>query len=76
MKCHPTPAPIRLAAIFDGGRNVPETRLDEAKNALAELVRFRKDHQDTYFSDLLRVTNFWERPRWNVDGLVELIERN
>jgi hypothetical protein len=58
---------VKLAAIYDGSRNVPEDRLDEAKKALRELVQFRKDHERLYFSDLLHVTSFWERPCWNMD---------
>jgi hypothetical protein len=58
-----------LAAVFDGNEAVPEGRLEEAKQALRELVKFRKAHEHTYFSDLLHVTSFWERPRLEVDAL-------
>ena len=58
---------VKLAAIYNGSRNVPEGRLDEARKALRELVQFRKDHERLYFSDLLWVTSFWERPKWNMD---------
>ena len=61
----------RLASLFDGNRNVPPARQDEAKQALAELVRFRKEHEELFFSDLLWVTNYWERPRLNVDALLK-----
>ena len=61
---------INLASIFDGSNNVPEDRFEEAGEALRKLVHFRKDHQESYFSDLLRVTNFWERPRWDLDPLI------
>ena len=60
---------VNLAAEFGGQRQVPEQRLPNARKALAELVRFRKTHEHTYFSDLLWVTSFWERPRWDVDTL-------
>ncbi|MDD4017565.1 MAG: DUF4838 domain-containing protein [Kiritimatiellae bacterium] len=62
---------VGLASIFDGKKNVPKARLKEGRDALAELVRFRKEHQQMYFSDLLWVTSYWERPCWNVDALVE-----
>jgi hypothetical protein len=58
---------VRLAAALDG--QVPDQRQAEARQALAELVRFRKTHQRTFFSDLLWVTSFWERPRWDLDAL-------
>jgi hypothetical protein len=58
---------IRLASIYNGQRDVPVERLNEAKRALGELVQFRKKHEGMYFSDLLHVTNFWERPCWNMD---------
>ncbi|MDY0167728.1 MAG: DUF4838 domain-containing protein [Thermoguttaceae bacterium] len=62
---------VRLASLFDGNRNVAPDRRDDAKKALAELVQFRKEHERQYFSDLLWVANFWERPRLNVDALWE-----
>lgn len=61
---------VELAAVFDGHFEVPENRLEDAGLALNKLVRFRKEHQDSFFSDLWRVTNFWERPRWNMDGQI------
>jgi hypothetical protein len=60
---------VRLAAAFDGQRRAPDQRQTEARQALADLVRFRKTHQQTFFSDLLWVTSFWERPRWDLDTL-------
>ncbi|MFO7907176.1 MAG: hypothetical protein R6U98_31270 [Pirellulaceae bacterium] len=60
-----------LAAAFDGHRDVPEQQLTEARQALDQLVQFRKKHQHTFFSDLLWVTSYWERPRWNLTPLVE-----
>jgi hypothetical protein len=60
---------VDLAAAFDGHRRVPEERLAGARQALEELLRFRKAHQHMYFSDLLWVTSFWERPRWDLDAL-------
>jgi len=58
---------VKLAAIYNGNKNVPEDRLDEAKEALRKLVQFRKDHQHLYFSDLYHVTSFWERQQWNMN---------
>jgi hypothetical protein len=60
---------VDLAAAFDGQRRVPEQRRADVRQALEELVRFRKAHQHTYFSDLLWVTSFWERPCWDLDAL-------
>jgi hypothetical protein len=60
---------VKLAAALDGQRRVPAQRLAAARQALEELVRFRKKHEHTYFSDLLWVTSFWERPRWDLDAL-------
>jgi hypothetical protein len=58
---------LKLALIYNGQRDISSDRQDEAKKVLGELVKFRKDHQRMYFSDLLHVTNFWERPCWNMD---------
>ena len=65
---------VDLAAAFDGNRRVPEERMATAREALEELVRFRKSHQHTYFSDLLWVTSFWERPRWDLAALASPTE--
>lgn len=59
----------RLAAVFDGQRTIPEDKVEEAKQVLRELITFRKDHEQTFFSDLLHVTSFWERPIIDVDAL-------
>jgi len=61
----------RLTAAFDGNESPPDDRVEEARQALAELVQFRKDHEHTFFSDLLHVTSFWERPRMALDALVD-----
>jgi hypothetical protein len=58
---------LKLTAIHDGFRDVPEERLDEAKEALIKLVQFRKENQHLYFSDLYHVTSYWERRRLNLD---------
>ena len=60
----------KLTAVFAGNRRVPEERIADARQALTELVRFRKTHEETFFSDLCWVTNFWERPRLKLDGLM------
>lgn len=65
---------VNLAAIFDGSSTVPDKRMEEAGEALRELVKFRKDNQESYFSDLLRVTNYWERPRWDLDPLIKRLK--
>ncbi|MCB9769913.1 MAG: DUF4838 domain-containing protein [Candidatus Omnitrophica bacterium] len=62
---------VKLAAIYDGNEEIPEDRVEEAKAALQELVKFRKEHENSYFSDLLHVTSFWERPRLDLDRLME-----
>ena len=60
----------KLTAQFDGNETVPEANLAEARSALRALVAFRKEHQHLFFSDLLWVTSFWERPKLNLDGLM------
>jgi hypothetical protein len=62
-----------LAAVYNGSEVVPTERLEQATKALRELVKFRKEHEHTYFSDLLHVTSFWERPRMNLDTLVNML---
>ena len=51
---------VAFTAVHDGLAEVPEERVDEAREALRELVRFRKDHQHLYFSDLAHVTRYME----------------
>ncbi len=51
---------IAFTAIHDGNAEVPEQRVDEAREALRELVQFRKDHQHLFFSDLAHVTGYME----------------
>ncbi len=62
---------VKLAAIFDGNRDVPEDRREEGKTALNNLIRFRKKNQASYFSDLLWATSFWERSEWNLNALAK-----
>lgn len=62
---------VQLAGVFDGKRNIPKDRLKEGQDALEELVRFRKNHQEMFFSDLLWVTSFWEIPCWNMNALLK-----
>jgi hypothetical protein len=59
-----------LTAVYDGNQEVPTERLEQAKEALHKLIKFRKENEHTCFSDLLHVTSFWERPRMNLDTLV------
>ncbi len=65
---------VRMAALFDEAGEVPEDRMTKAKDAFRNLVDFRKAHQHLFFSDLQWVTNFWERPRWNVEPLLDALE--
>ena len=62
---------VKLAAVFNGSRRVPAERAADARRALEELVRFRKANQDTFFSDLLWVTSYWERTCWKLDTLAD-----
>ena len=64
---------VNLAAVFDGSHDVPKERLEEGQKALKDLIRFRKENQSSYFSDLLWVTNYWERPEWNLSALAKNI---
>lgn len=61
---------LKVASIYNGNRDIPAENLDEASKALGELVQFRKEHERMYFSDLLHVTSFWERPSWNMDYFI------
>jgi tetratricopeptide (TPR) repeat protein len=63
----------RLAAIYDGEEQVPEEKVEKAKKALRKLVEFRKEHEHTFFSDLLHVTSFWERPHINLEPLMNVL---
>lgn len=63
----------RLAALFDGNNTFSEERAKEGIDALRTLVQFRKKHERLFFADLHRVTNFWERPKWEVDPLLPLL---
>jgi hypothetical protein len=58
---------LKVVSVYNGARDIPAEHLDEAGKALGELVKFRKEHERLYFSDLLHVTSFWERPSWNMD---------
>lgn len=54
---------VKVATVFNGNRDIPADRIEEAKDALDELVQFRKQHEKMYFSDLYHVTSFWEGRR-------------
>jgi hypothetical protein len=58
---------VKVASVFDGKRDIPAEKQDEAKKALDELVQFRKANEKLYFSDLLHITSYCERPCWNLD---------
>lgn len=64
---------VNLATIFDGNHDVPKERLEEGQKALKDLIRFRKENQSSYFSDLYWVTSYWERPEWNLSALAKNI---
>ena len=61
---------VDLAKIFDGKRDISAERKKDAVVALQRLVDFRKNHEHLFFSDLQWVTNFWERPRWNLEEIL------
>jgi len=61
---------MELAAVFDGGEEVLVERLQEGREALRRLVRFRKENEHTFFSDLLHTTGFWERNQYNLGPLM------
>ncbi|MCC6797528.1 MAG: DUF4838 domain-containing protein [Candidatus Hydrogenedentes bacterium] len=63
----------KLAAVFDGDKTLPESKIEEGKQALRELIAFRKKYEGMFFSDLLHVTSYWERPGIDVDELVASI---
>ncbi|MCC6156224.1 MAG: hypothetical protein IT367_20830, partial [Candidatus Hydrogenedentes bacterium] len=63
----------KLAAVFDGEKSLPENKIEEGKQALRELIAFRKKYEGMFFSDLLHVISYWERPGIDVDALVASI---
>jgi hypothetical protein len=65
---------VNLAAIYDGNEEVPPGRVQQGREALRKLVRFRKKHEHTFFSDLLHVTGYWERRQVNLDPLIRGLE--
>ena len=69
---------VRLTSLFEIQEEVPDTVPEanraEAESALRDLVAFRKQHQGLFFSDLLWVTSFWERPKLNVDDLAAALD--
>ena len=60
----------QLTAIYAGEEVMPEERREEGRAALQKLVQFRKAHEDSFFSDLLHVTSYWERSHLDVDDLI------
>ncbi|XOV94199.1 MAG: DUF4838 domain-containing protein [Bacteroidota bacterium] len=58
---------LKVAAIYDGNKEIPKNKMKDARKALGELVQYRKDHQNEYFSDFLHLTSYWEIPSWNMD---------
>jgi len=62
-----------LAAVYDGEEDIPADRIEEGKEALRRLVKFRKEHEHSFFSDLLHVTGFWEQRQINLDPLINAL---
>ena len=60
----------RVTAIFDGEETLRPERTEEAKEALRQLIAFRKEHEDSFFSDLYHVTSFWELQRMELEPLL------
>ena len=63
-----------FTAAYDGEEEIPADRVAEGKAALRKLVEFRKEHEHTFFSDLLWVTSFWENSRLNLEPLLSALE--
>ncbi len=61
-----------LTAAYDGKEKVDPDRVEQAQQALKALVKFRKENEHTFFSDLLHVTSFWERAHMDLDALGEI----
>ncbi len=62
----------RLAALFDGERNIPRDseRFPKAGRALQELVQFRRKHEHLHIYDY-QSSAFKERRFWNLESLFE-----
>ena len=69
---------LRLTSLFEIQDEVPDTvpeaNRTEAESALRDLVAFRKQNQRLFFSDLLWVTSFWERPKLDLDDLAAALD--
>ncbi len=63
-----------LAQAFDGQEEVPPERISEAREALRKLVKFRKDNEHTFFSDLLHTTSYWELRQIDLEPLMDSLE--
>ena len=61
----------RLAALFDGERDIPEDseRFEQAVEALRALVAFRRAHQQPYISDYFYGAAWREQRFWNLRPL-------
>ncbi|MDY0168461.1 MAG: DUF4838 domain-containing protein [Thermoguttaceae bacterium] len=66
----------RLAALFDGDRNIPadSERFEQAVEALRELVAFRRAHEKPYISDYLYGAAGREARFWNLRPLFARLE--
>ena len=63
---------IKLATIHNGNKNIPKNQIDNAREVLTDLVKFRKTYEHLFFSDLYHVTHFWEGRNWNMDYFTKL----
>jgi hypothetical protein len=64
----------RLTMAFDGEEEIPAERFEEGREALRRLVKFRKENEHTFFSDLHHATSFWERNRIDLDSLMDSLD--
>ncbi len=66
----------RLAALFDGEREIPEEseRFEQAVNALRELIAFRRAHEEPHISDYFYGASWREGRFWNLRPLLARLE--
>jgi hypothetical protein len=70
---------VALSTAFDGEHTLPEgsPRAAQAAEVLRELIAFRKDHEDWFFSDYIYLSGDLKGPSWswNVRPLLALIDQ-
>ncbi len=66
----------RLAALFDGEREIPEEseRFEQAVDALRELIAFRRAHEEPHISDYFYGASWREGRFWNLRPLLARLE--